>query len=205
MTDKTDSKEREALIRAITSMCHDMDNDKIVITRREGEGPALRQLLDAMQRELASFAANAGSEPVESNRPSLESVFRGLSDRAYCNYIEQMRRNECLGWEHKVKHGMFGEAELKAHTLAGRLLGRHHAFAEAANALRGSDVPLTHTSPPEGMVALPTRHELALQLLVAGGFVREEKLAQALALVDAACPALSPAQPTSSADSRKGE
>lgn len=64
MTDKTDSKEREALIRAITSMCHDMDNDKIIITRREGEGPALRQLLDAMQRELASLAANAGSEPV---------------------------------------------------------------------------------------------------------------------------------------------
>ncbi|WP_343734593.1 hypothetical protein [Acidovorax sp.] len=66
MTDKTDSKEREALIRAITSMCHDMDNDKIVITRREGEGPALRQLLDSMQRELASLAANAGSEPVAS-------------------------------------------------------------------------------------------------------------------------------------------
>lgn len=89
MTDKTDSEEREALIRAITSMCHDMDNDKIVITRREGEGPALRQLLDAMQRGLAnlpssgfdaadmatawsngfkdgvaSLAASAGSEPV---------------------------------------------------------------------------------------------------------------------------------------------
>lgn len=61
---RADSKEREALIRAITSMCHDMDNDKIIITRREGEGPALRQLLDAMQRELASLAASAGSEPV---------------------------------------------------------------------------------------------------------------------------------------------
>lgn len=64
MTDKTDSKEREALIRAITSMCHDMDNDKIIITRREGEGPALRQLLDAMQRELAYLAASAGSGPL---------------------------------------------------------------------------------------------------------------------------------------------
>ena len=101
---------------------------------------------------VASVAASAGSEPVANNRPSLESVFRGISDRAYCNYIEQMRRNECLGWEHKVKHGTFGEAELKAHTQAGRLLGRHHAFAEAANALRGSDASLTHPSPPEGMV-----------------------------------------------------
>lgn len=42
---------------------------------------------------------------------------------------------------------------------------------------------------------LPSRHELALQMLVAGGFVTETKLQQALALVDAACPALAP--PTS--------
>lgn len=137
MTDKTDSKERE--LDALIAEC-------------ERGLPFDATSLATLKRVRASLAANAGSEPVESNRPSLESVFRGLSDRAYCNYIEQMRRNECLGWEHKVKHGTFGEAELKAHTLAGRLLGRHHAFAEAANALRGSDAPLTHPSPPEGMV-----------------------------------------------------
>ena len=87
-------------------------------------------------------SVSAGSEPVTNNRPSLESVFRGLSDRAYCNYIEQMGRDACLGWEHKAAHGKFGEAELKGHTVAGEMLGRHKAFAEAANALRGSDAPL---------------------------------------------------------------
>lgn len=56
-----------------------------------------------------------------------------------------------------------------------------------------------HHSPPEGMAGLPTRNELALQLLVAGGFVTEKKLAEALALVDAACPALSPPLPASEA------
>ena len=91
-------------------------------------------------------SVSAGSEPVPNNRRSLEAVFRGLSDRAYCNYIEQMRRDACLGWEHKAAHGKFGEAELKGHTLAGEMLGRHKAFAEAANALRGSDAPLT--APP---------------------------------------------------------
>lgn len=80
-------------------------------------------------------SVSAGSEPVTNNRPSLEEVFRGLSDRAYCNYIEQMRRDACLGWEHKASHGKFGEAELKGHTIAGEMLGRHKAFAEAANAL----------------------------------------------------------------------
>ena len=96
-------------------------------------------------------SVNAGSEPVPNNRRSLEAVFRGLSDRAYCNYIEQMRRDACLGWEHKAAHGKFGEAELKGHTIAGEMLGRHKAFAEAANALRGSDAPLTHPSPSDGM------------------------------------------------------
>ena len=91
---------------------------------------------------LCVAVREATAQPVTNNRPSLESVFRGLSDRAYCNYIEQMGRDACLGWEHKAAHGKFGEAELKGHTVAGEMLGRHKAFAEAANALRGSDAPL---------------------------------------------------------------
>jgi hypothetical protein len=97
-------------------------------------------------------SVSAGSEPVTNNRPSLEEVFRRLSDRAYCNYIEQIGRDACLGWEHKAAHGKFGEAELKGHTVAGEMLGRHKAFAEAANALRGSGALLTYPShPQEGM------------------------------------------------------
>ena len=96
-------------------------------------------------------SVSAGSEPVPNNRQSLEDVFRRLSDRAYCNYIEQIVSDVCLGWKYKARHGMFGEAELKGHTLAGEMLGRHKAFDEAANALRGSDAPLTHPSPQEGM------------------------------------------------------
>lgn len=96
-------------------------------------------------------SVSAGSEPVPNNRRSLEDVFRRLSDSAYCNFIEQIGSDVCLGWKYKARHGMFGEAELKGHTLAGEMLGRHKAFAEAANALRGSDAPLTYPSPTEGM------------------------------------------------------
>lgn len=72
------------------------------------------------------------SEPVVADAPVPSDDLQDLSDRAYCQYIEQMRRPECLGWEQKVKDGRFGEAELKAHTKAGEFLGRHHAFSEAA-------------------------------------------------------------------------
>lgn len=95
----------------------------------------------------AAQDAVAVGEPVANSRPSLEAVFRSLSDRAYCNYIEQMRRDVCLGWEYKAAHGKFGELELKGHVLAAQQLGRHKAFREAANALRGSDAPLTHPQP----------------------------------------------------------
>ena len=94
-----------------------------------------------LEAQLA--AMRAVGEPVANSRPSLEAVFRGLSDRAYCNYIEQMRRDVCLGWEHKAAHGKFGEPELKGHVLAAQQLGRHKAFSEAANAFRGSNAPLT--------------------------------------------------------------
>ena len=105
----------------------------------------------------ASLSANAG-EPRDL-RQTLATTFRGLSDRAYCDYIEQMRRDVCLGWEYKTKHGKFGEAELKGHTKAGELLGRHKSFAEAANALEGSAAPLAAppTAQAEGWVNVDER------------------------------------------------
>lgn len=82
----------------------------------------LRSLLADRQRLLAE---------VESLRGDL----RGKADKAYCDYIRQMSRTECLGWEAKVRAGRFTEKELAAHTHAGELLGRHRALHEAAQAL----------------------------------------------------------------------
>ena len=63
---------------------------------------------------------------------------RARSDNAYCDYIGQLSRDECLGWEIKVERGKFGEAELKAHCAAAEKLGRHRALNEAANMLAGA-------------------------------------------------------------------
>lgn len=60
---------------------------------------------------------------------------RARADNAYCDYIGQLRRDECLGWEIKAERGKFGEAELKAHCAAAEKLGRHRALHEAANML----------------------------------------------------------------------
>ena len=72
----------------------------------------------------------------------LDITVRGLlerlqarADNAYCDYIGQLRRDECLGWEIKVERGKFGEAELKAHCAAAEKLGRHLALYEAAKML----------------------------------------------------------------------
>ena len=136
---------------------------------------------------VASLAASAG-EP-QDLRPALATTFHGLSDRAYCNYIEQMRRDVCLGWEYKTKHGKFGEAELKGHTKAGELLGRHKAFAEAANALEGSAAPLAAppTAQAEGVIA-----EQALRKVLAAvqrymppdGPDAKDTLSEIIAIVD---------------------
>ena len=99
---------------------------------------------------VAAISANAGSEPVANNRPSLEEVFRRLSSRAYCNYIEQIGSDVCLGWIYKARHGMFGQGELNGHIAAGEQLGRHKAFAEAANALRAARAPADSVTAPVG-------------------------------------------------------
>ena len=36
---------------------------------------------------------------------------RARADNAYCAYIEQLRRDECLGWEIKVERGKFGKRD----------------------------------------------------------------------------------------------
>lgn len=60
---------------------------------------------------------------------------RARADNAYCDYIGQLRRDECLGWEIKVERGNFGEPEMKAHCAAAEKLGRHRALHEAADML----------------------------------------------------------------------
>lgn len=58
------------------------------------------------------------------------------ADNAYIAYIGQCRCDECLGYEYKMDHGLFREAELKAHKDAAEKLGRHRALGEAASLLR---------------------------------------------------------------------
>lgn len=60
---------------------------------------------------------------------------RARADNAYCAYIGQLRRDECLGWEIKVERGKFGKPEIEAHCKASELLGRHRAMHEAAEML----------------------------------------------------------------------
>jgi hypothetical protein len=69
--------------------------------------------------------------------------FKAKAEKAYCDALAQLRRTECLGWEAKIKSGTFGKAELDAHVKAGKLLGRHEAFAEAERALAADTLAAT--------------------------------------------------------------
>ena len=76
---------------------------------------------------------------------------RARADNAYCDYIGQLRRDECLGWEIKVERGKFGEAELKAHCAAAEKLGRHRALHEAASMLAEVLRPNANSASDDGI------------------------------------------------------
>jgi hypothetical protein len=61
----------------------------------------------------------------------ITEVLKSRSDNAYCDFIAQMKRDECLGPEEKIRIGKFGNEELRAHCAGHNLLGRHQAFTEA--------------------------------------------------------------------------
>lgn len=70
--------------------------------------------------------------PVVVLSTALLERMRAKADNAYCAYIAQLGRDECLGWEIKVERGKFGKPEIEAHCKASELLGRHRALHEAA-------------------------------------------------------------------------
>lgn len=91
--------------------------------------------VEAYVNEVESaFAALQQSHAAEVEKWKKE--LKAKADTTYCDYIAQMGRNECLGFDAKLANGTFGRRELTAHTVAATLLGRHQAFAEAVVTLR---------------------------------------------------------------------
>lgn len=52
---------------------------------------------------------------------------QALRDNAYCQYVDQFFKKDCLGFDAKIKSGEFGPLQLEAHGLANELLGKHRA------------------------------------------------------------------------------
>jgi hypothetical protein len=66
---------------------------------------------------------------------ALLGVFREKRDCEYLKYIDALKQKECLGWEAKIKAGVFGGMELNAHCKANEHLGRHLAWNMAIEEL----------------------------------------------------------------------
>lgn len=64
---------------------------------------------------------------------SLRDSLQAQADNAYIAYLALCKKDAALGWEIKVKHGHFGQAEISAHKAAAEMLGRHRALQEVAN------------------------------------------------------------------------
>ena len=61
--------------------------------------------------------------------------FHENCDREYVKYVDALKQKECLGWEAKIKAGVFSGIELNAHCKANEHLGRHLAWNMAIEEL----------------------------------------------------------------------
>lgn len=71
---------------------------------------------------------HANRERVARSLERMVRRFRENRDREYLKYIDALKQKECLGWEAKIKAGVFGGMELNAHCKANEHLGRHLAW-----------------------------------------------------------------------------
>lgn len=67
-------------------------------------------------------------ESMKKQNADLLLALRAVADRAYCQYIEQMSRDECKGVEYKLANGKFGQTELDAHNKGQGHLAVHRAM-----------------------------------------------------------------------------
>jgi hypothetical protein len=72
-------------------------------------------------------------------QPDLLAEF---AERTYCQYIEQMRKDECLGADKKIELGKFGRTELDAHCRGAYFLGMHRAYSKARQVAKHAPLPI---------------------------------------------------------------
>lgn len=96
--------------------------------------------LDKKTDEAHDYGYTQGKKAEQARVEKVRKLLKEKSDRAYCDYIDQLRKPECLGWEAKIEADIFGKAELNAHNKASELLGRSRAFADVTTALAEREV-----------------------------------------------------------------
>ena len=77
--------------------------------------------------QMRAYAEEAVRQALAAQAKSL----RSFADRKYCAAIEYARRNEALGWEGKVKSGLFGHDEYACHKKMNEAYGAHFGIYEA--------------------------------------------------------------------------
>jgi hypothetical protein len=98
------------------------------------------ELADAIDAGVPYDEGEIVEELRRLDRVNAELVERmqAFADRQYCLGIEMLQRQECLGWEAKVKAGRFGQAHPHAHVQAGRYFGAHFGIYEAIKTARAA-------------------------------------------------------------------
>lgn len=66
-------------------------------------------------------------------------ALKGKSDKSYWDYLDQLKRDACLGSEQKLHDGTFTLDNLDAFMRAAEFLGRHKAYAEMRSALAAAE------------------------------------------------------------------
>jgi hypothetical protein len=102
----------------------------------------------AALKEYGELYAAYALAKVEKERVNKVSDFgivelKQMMEDSYVRFIDKLKEPLCLGWEHKVKTGTFGAAELEAHNAAYIQLGRHQALHDAVGVINA------HTDSPD--------------------------------------------------------
>lgn len=120
-------------LRAIDEalVCHDVGIVNADDTYEQAKDK-LNKLLCVVQDIGAYFAKQ---EPAQAVPIAIVKQIDALSTHAYCEFINQLKQDVCLGVEYKMEKGKFGKAELAAHQNAKQWWGRHMAYSEVLKIL----------------------------------------------------------------------
>lgn len=115
--------------KKLEDACYSADQVSVLIQQRD----SLMSQRDRWKewKDAASVTVELLKNDRDAFKAKIIESLKAFADAKYISALKQCEQDACLGWEHKVQNGKYGDSEHQAHANASKDFGAHFGIYEA--------------------------------------------------------------------------